>query len=491
MLKADDITRWLRTASKLQEKFGDSVKGFGIRANGKGGGSWVFVYTPPGAGQNGVPKRRRYIIGDHDKMTLAKARAIATGLKDQVTEQGRDPAGERDEKRTALEVAAADTTDTFSALVERYFTRHSVERGYQDAPNMLSSIKRNVMVEGRDWSSRKAVAITGADISKATGAVVDAGKEVAANYLHKTLRQVFRWGVGQRFGGLTESPVQDMDMPGVQGDGARLLEVHELPMIWKAAVVIGYPFGDFTRLVMLTGKRRKETSLMKWSCLDLDAGTWRIPAADQANKGRKPKNGDRRKDHVVQLSALAVDILRDILAKGYVWAGCDLVFPAGRMGQDKDWLPVMSYRPMTGWSNRLAALSDLAEVEGWSLHSLRKTMAQTMRKLGVHPDIRYHCLNQQPEGDLQKTYSPNQEPVPMRRAWFRWADWLRCVIDDDEAGRLALEVADDATETTPETIAADALKLPAEERARLLAILEAAELEPAPRPAKPKLHVVQ
>ena len=49
-----------------------------------------------------------------------------------------------------------------------------------------------------------------------------------------------------------------------------------------------YPFGDFIKLLFLTGQRRSEVAEMRWEDIDLDSKIWSIPAA--MNKSARQHN---------------------------------------------------------------------------------------------------------------------------------------------------------------------------------------------------------
>ena len=75
---------------------------------------------------------------------------------------------------------------------------------------------------------------------------------------------------------------------------------------------MGYPFGDAVRMLLLTGARRNEVFDLEWRELDLDAGTWVLPA-------RRTKNG---REHIVYLVPAVVDLLRSVPR----FKGCSFVF---------------------------------------------------------------------------------------------------------------------------------------------------------------------
>ena len=51
---------------------------------------------------------------------------------------------------------------------------------------------------------------------------------------------------------------------------ARVLDDRELAAVWRAAGELGWPFGEITKLLILTAARRSEVAGMRWSELDLE-----------------------------------------------------------------------------------------------------------------------------------------------------------------------------------------------------------------------------
>jgi integrase len=73
-----------------------------------------------------------------------------------------------------------------------------------------------------------------------------------------------------------------------------------LDAVWNAADVLGYPFGPFFRLLILTAQRRGEVAAMRWSDVDMERALWTLPA-EQTKPGRV---------HDVPLSGPALGLLQ-------------------------------------------------------------------------------------------------------------------------------------------------------------------------------------
>ena len=136
--------------------------------------------------------------------------------------------------------------------------------------------------------------------------------------------------------------------------------------VWQAT---GEPhsYHHIVRLLILTGQRREEVGGMEWRELDMDAAIWNLPAARAKN----------RRQHLIPLSAPALDILRSI-PKG----ASGLVFPTRNGTAFNDW---------SGGKERLdAALG----IEPWRLHDLRRTwVTHASEDLGIAPHIVESAVN--------------------------------------------------------------------------------------------------
>ncbi|RUY59321.1 hypothetical protein EN962_01645 [Mesorhizobium sp. M7A.F.Ca.CA.001.09.2.1] len=80
----------------------------------------------------------------------------------------------------------------------------------------------------------------------------------------------------------------------------------ELAAIWTGCEPepgdSGYSFGSIVKLLMLTGQRRTEVAAMRWSELNLEAGTWEL-------SGDRPKNEEPT---LIPLSTLAVSVPQSV-----------------------------------------------------------------------------------------------------------------------------------------------------------------------------------
>src|SRR6185312_5922916 len=100
--------------------------------------------------------------------------------------------------------------------------------------------------------------------------------------------------------GLDRSPCDRLapkDLIGAKPVRERVLTDDEIRALWRATEELAYPFGDFTRMLLISGQRLREVANARRSEFDMDENLWTIPADRM--------KGDRA--HEVPLSALAVE----------------------------------------------------------------------------------------------------------------------------------------------------------------------------------------
>ena len=145
-------------------------------------------------------------------------------------------------------------------------------------------------------------------------------------------------------------------------------------------------------IVLCTGLRRGEVLGLKWSDIDLDAGTLSVKRSlDVDGAFKTPKNRSSRRTLKLTtwaLAALGAHKARqneERLRKGAGWQDNDLVFP-NTLGKPMNAgnLYRREFQPLV----KRAGLAD----EGFTFHSLRHTFATTLAAKGVHPSTAQKML---------------------------------------------------------------------------------------------------
>jgi integrase len=217
----------------------------------------------------------------------------------------------------------------------------------------------------------------------------------AANDVYAALRRLFNWCVEREI--VAASPLTGLRAPADAKSRERTLSDKELAAVWEAAVKLGYPFGPFIQILILTAQRRTEVARMRWQQIDLDAGTWTLDGEDTKAKRK----------HVVPLSSQALEILRS-LPEG---DGPGFVFTK------------TGATPISGFSKAKKRLDALSGVTDWELHDLRRTATTGLISLGVSEFLASRILNHAPKTLLGVTAVYNRYGYlpEMRRALEAWA----------------------------------------------------------------------
>jgi integrase len=327
-----------------------------------GAKSWAFRYRYAG-------KSRKLTIGAYPSLDLARARSRVAAERVRV-QDGADPATEHR--------IAALSADDFGAAAVQFIQRHAKpkNRGWRESARLIGLIPdprapsddpatfvahKNGAV--KKWGHRKISEITRADVNRLLDDIVDRGAPIGANRVFSALRKLFNWAEGRY--GLEVNPCNRVQRPSAENSRDRVLTDDEIKAVWRAAAELGGAFCPFVRLLILTGQRRNEVAGMEWR--ELDGHLWKLP------RGRvKNDNG-----HEVPLSAEALAVIAGVPRIH----GRELLFST------------TGKTAISGFSKAKIEIDEIAGVEDWTLHDLRRTMASGMARLGVSLPVIEKILN--------------------------------------------------------------------------------------------------
>ena len=177
----------------------------------------------------------------------------------------------------------------------------------------------------------------------------------------KDIRTFFNWCVPRY---LPSSPATGLVMDS-QPTRSRVLSDEELVKVWRAAELIGYPFGHIVMMLILTGQRRSEIGSLRAEYIHGD----RITLPPEVTK-----NG---REHTFPLTVMAATLLPSL--DGFVFR------------------PTRDTRSATGhfnaWSKSHAALLTASGTKDWTLHDLRRTFSTKMAALKVRQEVTEKLLN--------------------------------------------------------------------------------------------------
>ena len=361
------------------------IAGYGLRLRAAGSGRIrrTFIVQYRAAGRS-----RRLLLGSADVLGAEQARAAAKKALAEVA-LGGDPQGTKAAERRS--------DDTLRSAVDDYL----VIKRTKVRPRTFREIER--YLRGPYFKAlhpRPLEQITRKDVAGCLTRIVAKNGSVTAGRARSTLSAFYVWAIGA---GLAESnPVVGTNKPEDSAPRERILSNAELVSIWSACHDRGY--GRIVKLLTLTGARREEVGAMTLSELDLDAGTWTIPAA-------RAKNG---REHVLPLSPAALAIIGEVER---------VPGRAHLFGGEVD-------RGFQRWSAAKRELDKRAGVTGWTVHDLRRTAATRMADLGIQPHIVEAVLNHQsghkrgPAG----VYNRSTYTAEAKTALERWAAHVLALV---------------------------------------------------------------
>lgn len=391
-------------------------EGLFLRVRPNGAKDWLFVYTFSG-------KRRKLGLGSFEVTALATARSEADKARDALAQQI-DPQL-RKAKNEAQQVAEREALEASKArmTVKELFGRW--ERlelsGRKDAGKEVKrSFEKDVLPK---LGALPAEDVKRSNVAAILDGVVERGSRIVARNLLGDIRQMYGYAIAR--GLLENDPTSHMkrDDYGKKKERERVLSDAEVKELVKALPTAHMAkSAELAIWVQLsTCCRIGELSKAKWEHVDLDIGTWRIPAETAKNE----------KEHTVTLSDFALAKFKELHAisgkmkneDGDEVAGV-WVFPARRNDSHVDEKSLSKQvadrqRGDKGaLSNRSTHGKALMLSGGkWTPHDLRRTGATLMTKLRVLPEVVERCLNHREQNRVKRIYQRYDYAPEMKQAW--------------------------------------------------------------------------
>jgi integrase len=375
----------------------DEIRGLGVRL-WRSGGSWIVFYR--------INRRqRKRKIGDLAKITAEEARAEAKRILAKV-QLGQDPQAERQAERL--------NTRTFLAAANAYLDAKQlqVERGQYRANSLY--VTRLYLTNRRYFGNLHGVPLTDvsvADLALRINSINKDSGTPSASRARAAARAFFTWCMQEGLLGTSPyNPVVGTKAPPNAAPRDLVLSDHELVEVWRAA-----GDGDFAkvvRLLILTACRRSEIGGLRWSEIDLDAGTLTI----------SPERSKNHRAHTLPITPLAAEILKSVPKM----AGRALLF--GQRSSDG----------YAGWVMALAALrarlkgklSDKSE--SWTPHDIRRSVVTWLAEHGeVNPWVIEQILGHQSghKAGVAGTYNRAQYFRQVRSALGIWDSHLAALLE--------------------------------------------------------------
>jgi integrase len=394
--------------------FDGELRGFGVRVTIGGEKVFLFQYR-----RGTVLRRLR--LGRYGDLTPAQARKLAEAARGEVA-AGRDPAGERRQAMAAEATAAADRKRqavadalTLDALISSWAAvqlhdrsapyRREAQRGLRkNLPELLTLPAHAITPAMIRAALDRMIKPKAARVGRKAKAAKNAGKEApplpaksraaksaeppaerAGEVMARRTRTyghaMFGWAVQREL--VPSNPFASVVVEGKDKARERFLTVAEVGEVWRAAGLLGWPWGPYFRFLLLTLQRGGETAGLEWSELAPKFEAWELP-------GGRTKNG---RAHTVHLAEPARAIL--------------LAVP--RMKDSRLVFTTTGKTAISGFSKAKAALDEKimeerakaaaeagaepAELVPWRPHDFRRTGVTHLAELGVRQEVADRLLN--------------------------------------------------------------------------------------------------
>ncbi len=373
--------------------------------------SWAFRYRFRDR------PRKLTLSKPYPDLKLAAARAEAESKVEEL-KNGKDPAIVQ-----AEEIKAAEP-NSVEAVADEWIERYA-------KPSMKSSAEPRRLLDKEilpNWKDKYITEIGRPEVLRVLDKLIDRETPILANRVLALMKSWFRWCVER--GLITSNPTAGIRPPSAETSRDRVLTPEELTAIWEAAPDLGFPFGQYFRLLILTGQRRNEVANMQWSQVDLDTNSllWTLPK-ESTKAGRI---------HDVPLSTAAAALLDELptfdeLSEKDKPEGGPYVFTtrsgkAAISGFSKAKI-LLDSAILERRKKAAKAARSKAKVEGladWTIHDLRRTMATWMANNGVAIHVLSAVLNHSPGSTMGITavYARSKFGKEKREALQAWSDYV-------------------------------------------------------------------
>ncbi len=398
-LTAAAVEKLKAPEGKGAEIFDAAFPGLSLRITPKGVKSFSLMTRVVG-------KQRRFSLGRWPQTGLKEARQRAEDLLEEIAIGG-DPGSER-------RSGAAPVND-FAAVVEQWLELDQKKnKSYRDTKSLFEK-RINPKFHGKTIQE-----ITKRDINDLLDPIYAKGTVTAARRIHSALHRLFTWASGR--GVLQINVMANLPKHGKENPRDRVLSDDELARVWHASFLMGYPFGSIIRLLILTGARRREISMMTW------------PEFDEANNrilidGSRIKNGKQRNIPLSELARREVDLIGPV-------ANCDYVFTTN--GSAHSCIGGVQKRALDRLVATMTSDGQLSPEENplahWRIHDLRRTVATGMQRLGQRQEVTEAVLGHisGSRSGILGVYQQHDWAEEKRAALEAWGRYVELITDPRE-----------------------------------------------------------
>lgn len=405
------------------------TKGFGVRANESGTHSYIFQFRVKGSKQE-----RQVTIGRHnDPWRVDDARKAATKLKSQML-AGTDPVleAQRLKKESDQKVIVDEAfAITLRQVMEHYLTNRRTSHGTPLRETTQRDIRRQVTINVKDWADQPIASIT-RDACLERFNLLTARAPTQSNACMGAIRALCNHArelYANEDGSyriLAANPVERMlKIRKLNKEAVRTgrIPLDRIGAVWnvlrkrsaEARLVEDRTAADWVSFLLLTGTRRTESGCLLWSNVDLDAGTFHLPA-------------DVVKNHNALTLPMCTALCDMLKARKEMAAPSDKVIQRRKRNPDRENSDYVfpSYGKTGYITNAQATMKAVIEAAGVkvTIHDLRRTADDIARVCKVGEDERRQLLNHMSTDVHSKHYSNNPDPTTLLSAVDAMGAWV-------------------------------------------------------------------
>jgi integrase len=407
----------------------EMLKGFGVKVTATGSKIFVYQFRLGGRGTS----TQRFRIGDAESWKAAVARIEAKSLERKV-DQGIDPIEAQKQALAEKQRQAEADADTVRSLLPTFIADEYSTRGKTSGTEVKRIFEKYIFPK---IGNRPVAKVTSADIEAILDGLLARNVPIMANRTLSALRRFFRW-LKRKKRKITSNPTEDLDAPSAEADRDRVLTSEEIRVIWRAADLMGAPYGPFVQMLFLTAQRRDEVAGMCDAELDLRAGIWML--ARERTKNRQA--------HVVPMPQAALQ----------VWGKLET---AGKLGLR---FTTTGKAPISGYSQYKRRLDEkvLEVLKGeavergedperveplapWRIHDIRRTVRTALAQLGASENVAERLLNHATYSARRATsvslvYNRYKYLAERRQAIEAWASLLASIVNPPSTAQIELKL---------------------------------------------------
>lgn len=311
------------------------VVGFHVSKLSSGSGTYKFQYRAADGSQGKIK------IGRYPSMTIDEARKIARQYRVEV-DKGGNPSRDRKEARVA---------PTLAEYVDYYCDEYGPQKGLQ--PSTIRDARRVLdRYALPKYGKCKIADLTTRDVLAMVSQARDFGSVPQANRLRAALSRVCTLAM-RDVPKMVRNPVSGVEK---YPEGTRRVVLGHQEVQRLLSACASYPdrqAANALLLLLYTGARKNEVLKAKWSQFDLSNGVWTKPVGHVKTK----------RDHTILLAPQTVELLESMIGM----RSSEWVFPGRIEGKPR-------YDLKGPWK----AICSAAELHGYRIHDLRRTLASFM-----------------------------------------------------------------------------------------------------------------